>query len=73
MVIDLLNFKFAKKLGSANRKPTNYKSANHKNGVRKSQIRKVLHLRKVRKSLNYLSPQICGFASYGTYLQTPRH
>ncbi len=30
VVIDLLDFKFAKKLGSANSKPTNYKSANCK-------------------------------------------
>jgi hypothetical protein len=43
-----------------------------KDGVRKSQIRKVPHLRNVRKptKLQYLSPQICGFAICGTYLLT---
>jgi hypothetical protein len=33
-----------------------------KGWVLKSQIRKVSHLRKVRKCDNYLTPQICGFA-----------
>jgi hypothetical protein len=39
------------KLGSTNRKTTNYKSANHKKDwVRKLQLRKVPHLQKVSKS-----------------------
>ncbi len=43
--------KSAKKLGPANRKSTNIKPANYTRGwVRKSQIRKVQHLRKLRKS-----------------------
>ncbi len=38
---------------------------------RKSQIRKLKHLRKIRKSMKiYLSPQICGFAICGTYVRT---
>jgi hypothetical protein len=45
----------------------NRKSANFWNvSVIKSQIRKLLHLRKVRKSKNI----ICGFAICGTYLRT---
>ncbi len=48
-----------------------FKSANHKKDwVRKSQIRKVSHLLKVRKSKNSLNPQICGFAICGTCLWT---
>jgi hypothetical protein len=38
--------------------------------VHKPQIRKMPNLRKVRKSIKKLSPQICGFAICGTYLQT---
>ncbi len=40
-----------------------FESENHKNDWdRKSQIRKVIHLRMVAKQTNYQSPQICGFA-----------
>ncbi len=48
------------------------KSANHKqkDRVRKSQIRKVPHLRKVRKSFKLLNPQTCGFVICRTYLRT---
>jgi hypothetical protein len=40
-----------------------------KNWARKSQIRKVPHLRKVDKSIN-LTKQICRFVICGIYLQT---
>jgi hypothetical protein len=65
------SFQLAKKLGSANPKSIMYKFANHqKDWVRKSQIRKVPHLRKVCKSKNYFNPKIWGFAVCGTYLRT---
>ncbi len=48
-------FKSTEKLGSADRKSTNYKSANHKTDwVSKSQIRTVPHLQKVHKSYQLL-------------------
>jgi hypothetical protein len=51
------SFLSAKKLGLANRKSTSYKYANgKKDWVRTSQIRKVPHLRKVRKSNKLYKP-----------------
>jgi hypothetical protein len=48
-----------------------FKYANHKkHWLRKSQVRKVSLLRKVRKITSYLGPQICGFAICVTYLRT---
>ncbi len=48
-----------------------YKSANHKkHWVRNSQIWKVPHLRKVRKSNKLLIAQYCGFAICWIYLRT---
>jgi hypothetical protein len=59
-------------LKSANRISTNYKSTNHKKIV--SAIRKSIkyHICGRSANLNYylLSPQICGFVIFGTYLQT---
>jgi hypothetical protein len=47
------------------------KSANHKKEwVHKSQISKVSNLRKVHKSNELLSPQICGFVICRTYFRT---
>jgi hypothetical protein len=48
-------------IGSANRKEYM---------VRKWQIRKLLHLRKVRKSKKRLSPLICGLVICRTFLRT---
>ncbi len=36
----------------------------------KSQIRKLPHVQKVRNYKNFVSPQMCGLAIYGTYLRT---
>ncbi len=63
------SFKSGKELESANPQTTNLQIP-QKDWVRKSQIRKVPHFRKVRKSNSYLSSQICGFVISGTYLRT---
>jgi hypothetical protein len=61
-------FKSAKKLGSANCKSKMDKSANHKKyWVCKSQMCKMPHLRKVRKSNKLLSPQTGDFVICGLY------
>ncbi len=63
------SFKFAKTLGSENCKSTNYKSVNHKKDwVLKSQIRKMPHLRKVRKSYKLFKDANLGIC--GTVLRT---
>jgi hypothetical protein len=56
------SFQSANKLVSVIRKSTNYKSANHeKYGVRKSQIRKLTHYRKICKFADLrFAELICG-------------
>jgi hypothetical protein len=60
------SFKSAKKLGSANRKSTNYESANHKKGwVRKLQMRKSPTFAEARKSNKLFKSEnlpVCIFA-----------